>query len=83
MVVIIGLVIAGVVLLRAEPGDFRLVSPFLPRTTVTYFCLIILLRFAGQRTLAKWYAFDLIVTVERGSTFANGVLSNSITVTQS
>lgn len=30
-------------------------------TTATYLALVLLLRFAGQRTLAKWYAFDLIV----------------------
>lgn len=52
-------------------------------TSVTYLALIVLLRVAGQRTLAKWYAFDLIVTVALGSTFANGVLSKDITVVQS
>lgn len=52
-------------------------------TTVTYIALVVLLRFAGQRTLAKWYAFDLIVTVALGSTFANSVLSKDITVAQS
>jgi uncharacterized membrane protein YcaP (DUF421 family) len=52
-------------------------------TTVTYIAIIILLRIAGQRTLAKWYAFDLIVTVALGSTFANAVLTNSISVAQS
>ena len=52
-------------------------------TTITYVALIVLLRVAGQRTLAKWYAFDLIVTVALGSTFANTVLTNSITVSQS
>lgn len=52
-------------------------------TTVTYVVLVILLRVAGQRTLAKWYAFDLVVTIALGSTFANGVLSNNITVAQS
>jgi uncharacterized membrane protein YcaP (DUF421 family) len=31
----------------------------------------------------KWYALDLIVTVALGSCFANGVLSNNITVVQS
>jgi uncharacterized membrane protein YcaP (DUF421 family) len=51
-------------------------------TTVTYIAIVILLRFAGQRTLAKWYAFDLIVTVALGSTFANSVLSSNITVAQ-
>jgi uncharacterized membrane protein YcaP (DUF421 family) len=52
-------------------------------TAITYVALVILLRVAGPRTLAKWYAFDLIVTVALGSTFANSVLSNSITVAQS
>ncbi len=52
-------------------------------TTVTYIALVILLRIAGQRTLAKWYAFDLIVTVALGSTFANSVLSDNISVAQS
>src|SRR3954462_6153021 len=51
-------------------------------TSVTYLALIVLLRIAGQRTLAKWYAFDLIVTVALGSTFANGVLSKDISVVQ-
>jgi uncharacterized membrane protein YcaP (DUF421 family) len=41
------------------------------------------LRIAGQRTLAKWYAFDLIVTVALGSTFANGVLSKDVSIAQS
>ena len=50
--------------------------------TVTYFALIALLRVAGPRTLAKWYAFDLIVTVALGSTFANGVLSQDISIVQ-
>ncbi|SFH69173.1 YetF domain-containing protein [Bradyrhizobium sp. Gha] len=52
-------------------------------TTVTYVALVVLLRIAGPRTLAKWYAFDLIVTVALGSTFANSVLSGSISVAQS
>jgi len=52
-------------------------------TSATYLALVILLRIAGQRTLAKWYAFDLIVTVALGSTFANGVLSKDVTLAQS
>jgi uncharacterized membrane protein YcaP (DUF421 family) len=52
-------------------------------TTVTYVALVVLLRIAGPRTLAKWYAFDLIVTVALGSTFANSVLSGNISVAQS
>jgi len=50
--------------------------------TVTYVILITLLRVTGPRTLAKWYAFDLIITVALGSTFANGVLSKDISVAQ-
>jgi uncharacterized membrane protein YcaP (DUF421 family) len=36
-----------------------------------------------QRTLAKWYAFDLIVTVALGSTFANGILAKDVSIAQS
>ena len=50
--------------------------------TVTYVILITLLRITGPRTLAKWYAFDLIITVALGSTFANSVLSRDISVAQ-
>jgi uncharacterized membrane protein YcaP (DUF421 family) len=50
--------------------------------SVTYLALVLLLRVSGPRTLAKWYAFDLIVTVALGSTFANGVLSKDIAVAQ-
>lgn len=35
-------------------------------TAITYVALVVLLCFTGQRTLAKWYAFDLIVTVALG-----------------
>ncbi|MGY4629971.1 DUF421 domain-containing protein [Bradyrhizobium sp. USDA 4486] len=52
-------------------------------TTINYLALVVLLRLAGPRTLAKWYAFDLIVTVALGSTFANSVLSGDISVAQS
>src|SRR3954464_9295447 len=51
-------------------------------TAATYLALIVLLRIAGPRTLAKWYAFDLIVTVALGSTFANCVLSKDISIAQ-
>ena len=50
--------------------------------SATYLALIVLLRIAGPRTLAKWYAFDLVVTVALGSTFANGVLSKDIPIAQ-
>jgi len=50
--------------------------------SITYLALVLLLRLSGPRTLAKWYAFDLIVTVALGSTFANGVLSKDIAISQ-
>src|SRR5881275_2161457 len=52
-------------------------------TTATYLALVALLRVAGQRTLAKWYAFDLIVTMALGSAFASGILSKDVTIAQS
>lgn len=51
-------------------------------TTVSYVLLVILLRIAGPRVLAKWYAFDLIVTVALGSSFASNVLSKDTTIAQ-
>src|SRR5947209_7873961 len=62
-------------------GWDAIVRTFVAGST-TYVALIFLLRFTGPRTLAKWYAFDLIVTVALGSTFANGVLSKDIPVAQ-
>jgi uncharacterized membrane protein YcaP (DUF421 family) len=51
-------------------------------TSLAYLVLIILLRVAGPRVLAKWYAFDLIVTVALGSSFANTVLSKNTAVAE-
>ena len=67
------------------PGVLSGLGPILRTaisTSASYLALIVLLRVAGQRTLAKWYAFDLIVTVALGSTFANTVLAKDITVAQ-
>jgi uncharacterized membrane protein YcaP (DUF421 family) len=51
-------------------------------TVTTYVALVALIRLAGSRVLAKWYAFDLIVTVALGSSFASGLLSEKVTITQ-
>lgn len=51
-------------------------------TVCTYIALIALIRMAGSRALAKWYAFDLIVTVALGSSFASGLLSDKTTIAQ-
>jgi uncharacterized membrane protein YcaP (DUF421 family) len=46
--------------------------------TATYAALIIMLRVSGKRTLSKMNAFDLVVTVALGSTFATVLLNNSM-----
>lgn len=46
--------------------------------TAAYIALIFLLRVSGKRTLGKMNAFDLIVTVALGSTFATAVINRSV-----
>ena len=43
-----------------------------------YLFLILLLRASGKRTLSKMNAFDLVVTVALGSTFATVLLDRSV-----
>jgi len=47
---------------------------------IAYPGLIILLRLAGKRSLAKMNMFDFIITVAFGSTFASLVLSKEVTL---
>ena len=49
---------------------------------LAYAALVLLLRISGKRTLSKWNAFDLIVTVAFGSTLATALLSSQTTVSQ-
>lgn len=49
---------------------------------VSYIFLIVFIRVAGKRTLSKMNAFDLIITVSLGSTFATVILNKSITLFQ-
>ncbi|HUU25622.1 MAG TPA: DUF421 domain-containing protein [Methyloceanibacter sp.] len=46
--------------------------------TLSYAALIALLRISGKRSLSKMNAFDLVVTVALGSTFATVILNNAI-----
>lgn len=54
------------------------------RTLVIAICayavLLVWLRLSGKRTMSKWNAFDLIVTVALGSTLATIVLSKTTTL---
>ena len=45
---------------------------------LAYVSLVVLLRVSGKRTLAKLNAFDLVVTIALGSTFATVLLSQSV-----
>ena len=46
--------------------------------SASYAALISILRFSGKRTLAQLNAFDLVVTVALGSTFATILLSSEV-----
>lgn len=50
--------------------------------TLAYSALIALLRISGKRTLSKMNAFDLVVTVALGSTFATVVLSTDVALAE-
>ena len=45
---------------------------------LAYLALILLLRVSGKRTLSKMNAFDFIITVALGSTFASIILSSDV-----
>ncbi|MDQ3058888.1 MAG: DUF421 domain-containing protein [Pseudomonadota bacterium] len=47
-----------------------------------YAALIALLRISGKRTLSKLNAFDLVVTVALGSTFATVLLSKDVSLAE-
>jgi uncharacterized membrane protein YcaP (DUF421 family) len=49
---------------------------------LAYIGLILLLRMSGRRTLSKMNAFDLVVTVALGSTFASILLSKNVSLAQ-
>lgn len=49
---------------------------------LAYINLIILLRLSGRRTLSKMNAFDLVVTVALGSTYATVLLNRSVSLAQ-
>ncbi|MGI9055255.1 MAG: DUF421 domain-containing protein [Pyrinomonadaceae bacterium] len=44
---------------------------------LAYVALIICLRISGKRTLAKWNAFDFVVTIALGSILATQILSRN------
>lgn len=49
---------------------------------IAYAALVLFLRMSGKRTLSKWNAFDLIVTVAFGSSLATVVLSAEVSLSE-
>ncbi|MGI8532719.1 MAG: DUF421 domain-containing protein [Geodermatophilaceae bacterium] len=49
---------------------------------LSYAALIVLLRASGKRTLSKLNAFDFVVTVAIGSTFASVLLSSGVALVE-
>lgn len=50
--------------------------------TLAYVGLVLMLRISGKRTLSKMNAFDLVVTVALGSTFATVLLSKDVALAE-
>lgn len=49
---------------------------------LAYVALVAWLRITGKRTVSKWNAFDLIVTIALGSTLATVLLSSSVALVE-
>ena len=47
-----------------------------------YTAVVLILRISGKRTLAKWNAFDFVVTIALGSIAASTIVSDSVSVAQ-
>lgn len=50
--------------------------------TLAYTALIVWLRVSGKRSLSKWNAFDLIVTIALGSVLASTFLSKTVALAE-
>lgn len=49
---------------------------------LTYTALLLWLRISGKRTMSKWNAFDAVVTIALGSTFATALLSKGTSLVE-
>ncbi len=49
---------------------------------IAYFALIITLRISGKRTLAKWNAFDFVMTIALGSILASVILIDDVSLSE-
>ncbi len=63
-------------------NDWQTLARTLVVGVLGYVALVFLLRISGRRTLSKMNAFDLVVTVALGSTFATLLLNRNVTLAQ-
>ena len=49
---------------------------------LAYLALVVALRVSGKRTLTKWNAFDLVVTIALGSVLATTLTSDQVSLVQ-
>lgn len=61
-------------------GDWNDVARAVLSGLLAYTALVALVRISGKRTVAKWNAFDLIVTVALGSTLASTIVTGTVPV---
>ncbi|HVL69787.1 MAG TPA: YetF domain-containing protein [Vicinamibacterales bacterium] len=61
-------------------SDWRSILRILVIGTCGYVVLVALLRVFGKRAIAKFNAFDIVVTVAFGSAFATAVISRDVTL---
>lgn len=63
-------------------SEWLMLAETVGKAVAAYATLVLLVRLAGNRTLAKLRAFDLVVTIALGSVFASTVVSPSVSITQ-
>lgn len=59
-------------------GDWGAVGRIVVIGTLGYLALIALLRVSGKRTLSKMNAFDFVITITLGSTYATLLISDTV-----
>lgn len=59
-------------------SDWQSILRILAVGTLGYVIIVALLRYFGKRAIAKFNAFDIIITVAMGSAFANTVMPRNV-----
>lgn len=64
------------------PKEWIVLATTVLAVLLTYIVIVLFLRLSGKRTLAKWNAFDYVVTIALGSMVATMAVSQSVSVLQ-